>query len=155
MSLFASTATRVTVNTAAHVNQAIRDAANARIAQLAASPVAAIEARLAALDREWDIERCLETGAASLILTGGVLGTTVDRKWLLLSAGVAAFLLQHAVQGWCPPLPLLRRRGVRTADEINYERMTLRAILFARNDRAGAVDAEPFEPPSPSASASP
>jgi len=41
---------------------------------------------------------------------------------------VAAFLLQHAVQGWCPPLPVFRRLGVRTADEINDERVALKAV---------------------------
>jgi len=39
---------------------------------------------------------------------------------------VTAFLLQHAIQGWCPPIPILRRFGFRTADEINRERYALR-----------------------------
>ena len=42
--------------------------------------------------------------------------------------GVGAFLLQHALQGWCPPLPLLRQLGVRTAEEINEERTALKTI---------------------------
>jgi hypothetical protein len=37
-------------------------------------------------------------------------------------------LLQHAVQGWCPPIPILRRLGFRTADEINRERYALKAL---------------------------
>jgi hypothetical protein len=41
---------------------------------------------------------------------------------------IAAFLLQHAVQGWCPPLPLLRRLGLRTETEINRERCALKAL---------------------------
>jgi hypothetical protein len=49
---------------------------------------------------------------------------------------VAGFLLQHALQGWCPPLPVLRRLGVRTADEINQERYALKALRgdFAQAD---------------------
>jgi hypothetical protein len=32
------------------------------------------------------------------------------------------------MQGWCPPLPMLRYLGVRTAEEIHDERMALRVI---------------------------
>ena len=94
--------------------------------------------RLAELDREWDIERCLETTAASLALVGTALGATVNRRWYALPAAVGAFLMQHALQGWCPPLPLLRRLGVRTADEINQERYALKALRgdFAPVSRA-------------------
>jgi hypothetical protein len=31
----------------------------------------------------------------------------------ILPALVTAFLFQHAVQGWCPPVPILRRLGFR------------------------------------------
>jgi hypothetical protein len=61
-------------------------------------------------------------------LTGLVLAVTASRKWLLLPAVVQTFFLQHAVQGWCPPLPVLRRLGVRTAGEINEERYALKAL---------------------------
>ena len=36
------------------------------------------------------------------------------------------FLLQHALQGWCPPVPILRRQGFRTRHEIDAERQALR-----------------------------
>ncbi len=45
-----------------------------------------------------------------------------------LPAIVTGFLFQHAIQGWCPPLPVLRRRGFRTAEEINQERYALKAL---------------------------
>jgi hypothetical protein len=62
----------------------------------------------------------------------------VDRRFFVLPAVVAGFLLQHAVQGWCPPLPLFRRSGVRTAAEIGNERYALKAIRgdFARAEGA-------------------
>jgi hypothetical protein len=41
---------------------------------------------------------------------------------------VTAFLFQHAIQGWCPPVPILRRMGFRTAHEIEQERNALKAI---------------------------
>jgi hypothetical protein len=88
----------------------------------------AIERRLAELDEEWDIERCLETMASSFTLVGLLLSVTKSRKFLILPAVVQSFFLQHALQGWCPPLPALRRLGIRTADEINKERYALKAL---------------------------
>lgn len=129
MSIITPTARRVSDHTSPEVNRRIQQQTRARVDQLAEEGPVAIERRLKALDEEWDIERCLETGAASLSLVGAALGATVDRKWFLLPAGVAAFLLQHALQGWCPPLPVFRRLGVRTADEINDERVKLKALL--------------------------
>ena len=37
-------------------------------------------------------------------------------------------MIQHALQGWCPPLAVLRRLGFRTAKEINEERFALAAL---------------------------
>jgi hypothetical protein len=88
----------------------------------------AIDRRLQELDRQWDIERALEATAAGLTLAAVVLGVVKNRKWLLLPGAIAAILLQHAVQGWCPPLALLRRLGLRTEAEINRERYTLKAL---------------------------
>jgi hypothetical protein len=52
----------------------------------------------------------------------------VDRRLFLLPAIVAGFLLQHALQGWCPPVPLFRHLGFRTAAEIDEERYALKAL---------------------------
>lgn len=87
-----------------------------------------IPERLHELDAEWDIERVLEANAATLMLLGLGLGLGVNRRFLVLPVAVSAFLLQHALQGWCPPLPLLRRLGVRTQSEIESERYGLLAI---------------------------
>lgn len=88
----------------------------------------AIEARIEELDREWDIERTLEANAAALALTGTLLGAFVNRRFLALPALVAAFLAQHAVQGWCPPVPIFRKMGVRTRPEIDREKYALKAL---------------------------
>src|SRR5690242_3338267 len=87
-----------------------------------------IDRRLVELDEEWDIERVLEANAAGIALAGVLLAAFVDRRFLLLPAAVAAFLLQHALQGWCPPVPFFRNRGVRTASEIGHERYALKAL---------------------------
>jgi hypothetical protein len=91
-------------------------------------PEAEITNRIAELENEWSIERYLDTNASILALTGALLGLTVSRKWLLLSAAVGGFLLQHAVSGWCPPIPLLRRLGVRTRSELDREKFALKAL---------------------------
>jgi hypothetical protein len=87
-----------------------------------------IDSRLRQLEREWDIERVLESNAALFALAGVILGRTRDRRWLALPALVTTFLFQHAVQGWCPPLPILRRMGVRTSREIELERVALKML---------------------------
>ena len=141
-----STVERVPQNTAHEVNEAIRRRTEASIAKTIGSGPAAIERRLRELDHEWDTERLLEANASSIMLVGLVLGTTANRKFLLLPVAVAAFLLMHALQGWCPPLPALRRLGVRTQSEIESERYALKAW---RGDfaRMGAREPEPTSSP--------
>lgn len=123
-----STRDRVPLNTDACINASIRRKTENNIAYYASGGSDAITRRLAELDQEWDIERMLETNAATATLIGMTLGITVSKKWFVLPAVIAGFLLQHAVQGWCPPLPVLRRMGFRTASEIDYERYALKAL---------------------------
>ena len=120
-------ADRVTKHTASRVQEMIRLRTVENIARAISSPET-IDARLRELDREWDIERVLEMNASLLALTGVVLGKFVNRKWLYLSMGVTGFLAQHALQGWCPPLPILRRMAIRTCQEIEQERYALKMI---------------------------
>lgn len=122
------TAERVPRQTAAAVNRRIRREAEERVAAAAAGGPSAIERRLRELDREWDVERTLEANAAAISLGGLALGVLKDRLFLALPALVAGFLLQHALQGWCPPLPVFRRLGVRTQREIDTERAALLAL---------------------------
>lgn len=122
-----STTERVSAATSGYLNRRIAREMEERVSHLASRPEA-IPQRLHELDQEWDIERTLEANAATLAFTGVVLGALGDRRWLVLPAAVTAFLLQHAVQGWCPPLPVLRRLGFRTASEIDEERQALKAI---------------------------
>jgi hypothetical protein len=126
--MVALTVDRVAQNTSECVNARIRRQIEENVAHCAAGGRGAIDARLRELDAEWDIERVLETMAPSFTLGGLLLGLTVNRKWLLLPAVVNAFFLQHAVQGWCPPIPVLRRLGFRTTAEIDRERYALKAL---------------------------
>jgi hypothetical protein len=114
------------------VNREIDRQTNSNIRRYANSSEEVINRRIEELDREWDIERALEANASALALTGLFLGLTVNRKWLALPTVVLSFLLQHSLQGWCPPLPLLRRLGVRTRGEIDREKYELKALLEGR-----------------------
>jgi hypothetical protein len=120
------TVSRVAEHTADDVNERIRRRTEENIELYSAAGGNFIDRRLAELDREWDIERLLEANAAAVVLAGLFLSATVSRKWLLLPSAVGAFLLQHALQGWCPPLIWFRRMGVRTANEIEIERYGLK-----------------------------
>lgn len=136
-----STTERVPQHTADHVNRQIRLQTEENVTRIAEAGPAAIDRRLEELDHEWDIERTLEANAASAVLMGLTLGATVDRKWFIFPAVVAGFLLQHAVQGWCPPLPVFRRYGFRTQSEIEQERYALKALRgdfrHMRQDESG------------------
>ena len=126
--MFPSTTNRVACNTAESVNERIRRQTEANVAHYAAAGPDAIDRRLAELDREWDIERYLETMAPTFTLLGLTLGLTVSRKFFVVPFAVQSFFLQHALQGWCPPIPVLRRLGVRTQAEIDHERYALKAL---------------------------
>lgn len=134
--LLPATAQRVPQHTAEQVNRHIAERTPQRLSQLAQAGPEAINRRLEALEQEWDIERWLEANASTLMLLGVGLGAAMDRRWLLLPGLVAGFLLQHALQGWCPPVPVFRRLGVRTAREIDEERFALKTL---RGDFDGAA----------------
>jgi hypothetical protein len=127
-----ASADRVRRSTAPEVNREIDRRTNSNIRRYANNSAEVIHRRIEELDREWDIERALEVNASTLALTGLLLGVTVNKKWLMLPGVVLPFLLQHGLQGWCPPLPLLRRLGVRTRGEIDREKYELKALLERR-----------------------
>ena len=120
---------RVRRSTPREINRAIDRETDRSITRYAALSDQRIRERILELDQEWDVERVLELNAAALGLTGMVLALNLNRKWLILPGVVLAFLLQHSVQGWCPPLPVLRRLGVRTRGEIDREKFTLLSLL--------------------------
>lgn len=138
-----ATASRVENATSADINQRFAAEIEASIRHHAEHPEE-IDRRLDELDYEWDIERTLEANAATLALSGTLLGAFVDRRFLILPAVVTGFLLQHALQGWCPPVPVFRRLGVRTTAEIDRERYALKSL---RGDFTGLERTAPDEAP--------
>jgi hypothetical protein len=119
---------RVRMHTSPETLQEIDDHTEQRVRLYANQSRETISRRIDDLDREWDIERVLETNASALALSGVVLGVLRGKKWLFLSGAVLGFLLWHALRGWCPPIPLLRKLGVRTRREIDREKYALKAL---------------------------
>jgi len=136
--MIAASTERVPRSTSAEANERIRER-TARDLAWFREHRDEIPHRLRELDREWDVERALATGSSCLSLFGLALGVAGRRRWLLLSLAVQGFYLQHALQGWCPPLPVFRRLGFRTPNEIERERCALEDL---RRDQASAEDAE-------------
>jgi hypothetical protein len=127
-SVLPSTTGRVPQQTADDVNRCIHQCTVKKGEHFARRGREAIDRRLTALDEEWDIERTLEANAAIVTVVSVALGSFVDRRFFLMPAVIGGFLLQHALQGWCPPLPIFRRLGVRTQSEIDLERYALKAL---------------------------
>jgi hypothetical protein len=121
-------ADRVRANTAEEINRQIDRDIEIRVREYSHRSESEIARRINELEREGDIERLLETNASLLAFTGLVLGITRNRKWLIVPGIVLPFLFQHAIQGWCPPVPIFRRLGVRTRDEIDREKYALKAL---------------------------
>lgn len=87
-----------------------------------------IENRIEELEKEWDIERLLETNMSTLALIGIALTIFVHEYWIILPIVVLLFFLQHALQGWCPPLPVFRSMGKRTRAELDREKYALKVL---------------------------
>jgi hypothetical protein len=130
---------RVRANSDTTRNQQIDAQTQRCLERCAASGRDAISRHVDALDREWDVERYLQMNAGLVSLSGILLGALVSRRFLVLPAAVFGFFFQHATQGWCPPLPVFRRMGVRTRREINAEKYALKAL---RGDFDAMMDQE-------------
>lgn len=104
-------------------------AADSAYGRAASQPAGRTAARLRQLDREWDQEQALQFAAAAVGFVGAVLSLTVSSAFILLPAVAFATLAQYLVQGWCPPLPLLARLGLRSGSEIDRERYAIAASV--------------------------
>ncbi|MDF2942129.1 MAG: hypothetical protein K0S01_987 [Herbinix sp.] len=122
------TAKRVFLKTDPLINAEIRNQTIRNLNIFKNCNEAEITERIRALELEWDTERVLEVNASLLMLVSSYLGVKTSRIWFLLTGAVGVFMLQHALQGWCPLLPLIRKWGVRTADEIQAEKSALKGM---------------------------
>ena len=114
-------------HTARAVLRSIDDQTIHHLGRAADSP-AGIQARLDALESEWDIDRTLETEAATMGLISLALGVFVKPKLLAVPATVGASVFLFGCLGIYPLLPIFRRLGIRTSREIQRERYALKAM---------------------------
>jgi hypothetical protein len=129
---------RVRANTWPPVNHWLDQRAEERVHYHAASGDT-LTRRVEELGREWDFERVLEAEASSVGLAGLALGLFVSRTFLVVPGVAAAMVLLHALQGWYPLLPLFRRLGIRSQDEIDRGRYAMKAL---RGDFTPAAQAD-------------
>jgi hypothetical protein len=119
---------RVRANTPPEINQAIDTEIAAMVRFYASKTNYEIGKRIEELDKEWDIGSIIEIRASTASLIGIILGLKKSKIWFILPAIASIFLLQYAVQGWCPPVYILRRFGFRTRQEIDLEKYALKAL---------------------------
>lgn len=129
---------RVRANTSPEVNRRLDARAAARV-QSAAKQGSDLSRGIAKLERERNFDRVLEAESSVLALTGLALGAAAHRAFFLLPGFVAVMVLLHGTHGWYPLLPLFRRLGVRTQDEIDREKYALKAL---RGDFALSSESE-------------
>ena len=120
---------RVRANTPAEINWRIDRQIEDSVRRYASEPKDVILRRVWELEHEWDIERVLQLMASSISLSGILMTGVRDKRWIVLPIVILSFLFLHAVQGWCPPVPVLRRLGVRTREEIDRERHALKVLV--------------------------
>jgi hypothetical protein len=126
---------RIRSHTAQKVLDKIDRQTATRVFQVARLGSDAIVRRLEELDREWDIERWL---ALNFTIVNGLAAIPARHStpWKIFFRAQQAFMVAHALVGWCPPTALFRRLGVRTQKEIDAERAVLVELLhlFADED---------------------
>ena len=125
------TTQRVFLNTSPNVNAKIRNQTIETLDSYKHSSEKVLTDKIIKLNSEWDTERFLEANAASIVMVSTILGLKLSKYWFILTGTVGLFLLQHALQGWCPPVPLIRKMGMRTSEEIKNEKIALKIL---RND---------------------
>ena len=133
---------RVREHSSPAVNRRIDRRTVESLEQTAGSSIVAIGRRLRELDREWDIDRAV---MAVFAVAGSVSGGNALRRawqgrlsgWTALFGVQMSLLLYHAARGWCPPVAVLRRLGLRTRKEIEAERRALEEMLDDRIAAAG------------------
>ncbi|MDK2828351.1 DUF2892 domain-containing protein [Clostridium beijerinckii] len=130
MSILPPTSQRVQLHTKEEINKKIQEKTRENINYYKTKSRRQILDRIKELDKEWDIERALETNAAVIIFISSLLAISTKNIWWIIFIGIiSAFLLEHALQGWCPPVPIFRRMGIRSSAEIDEEKYSLKKFI--------------------------
>ncbi|MDF2484746.1 MAG: hypothetical protein K0R46_914 [Herbinix sp.] len=119
---------RVGLKTDPKINAEIRNQTIKNLNLFKNGNEADISERIRCLNQEWDTERVLAVKASLMIFLSSYLGIRISRMWFLVTGATSVFMLWHALLGWCPTLPIIRKWGVRTEAEINSEKIALKII---------------------------
>ena len=99
-----------------------------RLAKLADAGPAAIDARLAELDREWSAGRATKIALAVVTLAGVGLTAAFGWWWAVLPAVAGLFLLEYVFSRHSTLVSVFRGAGLRAGNEIEREKLALRAL---------------------------
>jgi len=119
---------RVAAYTNPAVNEEIRRSTLENLSCLEDAEEEELTRRIRSLNSEWDTERFVEAKAALCIMGCSLFGIAKSKCWSFITLITATFLLQHALLGWCPSAPLMRKMGIRTAEEIGQEKLVLKMM---------------------------
>lgn len=125
---FPKSASRVKINTTTKSNHQINDQMSRNISEYLHAGKEDISQRIEQINKEWDTERILEANASAIIVVSTLLGFLVNKWFFVICTFISFYLLMHALEGWCPPLPLIRKMGKRTVYEICTEKMILKHL---------------------------
>ncbi|WP_410507480.1 hypothetical protein RSJ42_11755 [Methanosarcina hadiensis] len=133
---------RVRASTPPEINEAIDREIAATIRFYAGKTGYEISKRIEELNNEWDIGRHVETRAAVISMIGLLMGLKMGKKWLILPLIATTFLLQYALMGWAPPIPFLRKFGIRTRQEIDVEKYALKTLRGDFDDISSQISGQ-------------
>jgi Protein of unknown function (DUF2892). len=122
------TTQRVAAYTAPEINEMIRSNTLENLSDLEDADEDELTRRIQQLNAEWDIERFEEAKAGVCIMCCSLLGMSKHKFWSFLTLITGTFLLQHALLGWCPSTPAMRKMGIRTAEEISQEKTVVKMM---------------------------
>ncbi len=123
-----ATTQRVAAYTSPEINHMIRSSTLENLMCMEDAEEVELNRRIQKLNSEWDIERFEEAKAAVCVMGCSLFGIAKNKYWSFLTLIAGTFLLQHALLGWCPSAPLMRKLGIRTAEEISQEKMVLKML---------------------------
>lgn len=123
-----ATTHRVATYTNPEINEMIRNNTLENLLCLEDAEEAELSKRIRNLNAEWDTERFVEAKAALCVMGCSLFGIAKNKYWSFLTLIAATFLLQHALLGWCPSAPVMRKLGIRTSEEINQEKAVLKML---------------------------
>jgi hypothetical protein len=101
-----------------------------------------ISKRLKKLQNEWDIEKTLKINASAIAVAGFILKRLTRRRGFWFTGALAGLVWHHGVRKWAMSLPVIRRMGKRTQEEINDEIFSLKILRGDFDHINGTTDPE-------------